>query len=82
MVLRLAFSDKLPYQRNEGFRTAQTSLPFRLLEEFKGGHYDLARPTGKSSNRLFDILQEWDYVLQGTSLESNRNPCLQINSTQ
>ena len=25
-VLRLVFAEKLPYQRNEGFRTAQTSL--------------------------------------------------------
>ncbi len=45
-VLRLVFAEKLPYQRNEGFRTAQTSLPFRVLEGLKEGNYDLARPTG------------------------------------
>ena len=45
-VLRLVFAERLPYQRNMGFRTAQTSLPFRLLEGLKGGQYDMARPTG------------------------------------
>ena len=45
-VLRLVFAEKLPYQRNEGFRTAQTSLPFTLLEKLKGGQYEMARPTG------------------------------------
>ncbi len=43
-VLRLAFSDKLPYRRNEGFRTAQTSLPFSLLEDLRGGKSEMARP--------------------------------------
>lgn len=45
-VLRLAFSEKLPYYRNEGFRTAQTSLPFRVLEGFEGGQSEMVRPTG------------------------------------
>lgn len=46
MVLRLAFDEQLSYQRNEGFRTARTSLPFRVLEDFKGGHSNMVRPTG------------------------------------
>ena len=46
MVLRLVFAEKLPYQRNQGFRTPETSLPFRVLEELRGGQYDLARPAG------------------------------------
>lgn len=48
-VLRLVFADKLPYQRNEGFRTAETtkfSLPFRLLENLGSGQYEMARPEG------------------------------------
>ncbi len=45
-VLRLAFSEKLPYYRNEGFRTAQTSLPFRVLEGFDEGQSEMVRPTG------------------------------------
>ncbi len=49
LVLRLAFSEKLPYDRTEGFRTAQTnkfSLPFRLLENLKGGNYEMVEGTG------------------------------------
>ncbi|GJL49739.1 MAG: resolvase [Nitrospirales bacterium] len=43
-VLRMVFAEKLPYRRNEGFRTAQTSLPFTLLQGLEGGQYDVARP--------------------------------------
>ena len=46
MVIRLAFSEKLPYDRNEGFRTAQTSLPFRVLEGFKEGNSDMVPEAG------------------------------------
>jgi len=35
IVLRLAFSGRISYQRKEGFRTAQVSEPFRLFEFFK-----------------------------------------------
>lgn len=32
-VLKLTFADRLEYVRNEGFRTAKTTLPFRHLDE-------------------------------------------------
>ena len=31
LVLRLAFSEPLPYHRNEGYRTPKTTLPFSML---------------------------------------------------
>ena len=46
MVLRLAFSEKLPYDRNEEFRTAQTALPFKLLGDLKGGEYEMVEGRG------------------------------------
>jgi site-specific DNA recombinase len=46
MVIRLVFADKLPYQRNVGYRTAQIALPFRVLEGFKGGKSEMVRPAG------------------------------------
>lgn len=46
MVLRLAFSEKLPYYRREGFRTAPTALPFRLLSDLKGGGNGMVEGTG------------------------------------
>lgn len=33
-VLKLAFTDRIAYLRGEGFRTAKTALPFKVLEEF------------------------------------------------
>ena len=46
LVLRLVFSEKLPYQRNEGFRTAQTALPLTVLQQIKGGEYEMVPPAG------------------------------------
>lgn len=34
LVLRLAFSERLPYYRSEGYRTPKTTLPFNILEDF------------------------------------------------
>tara|TARA_B100002003_G_scaffold236179_1_gene251885 strand:- start:153 stop:1913 length:1761 start_codon:yes stop_codon:yes gene_type:complete len=39
-VLKLVFADPLPYARNRGFRTAKTTLPFKVLG-------DLADPEGQ-----------------------------------
>ena len=40
-VLKLVFAERLPYYRNEGYRTAKTSLLFKVLESFRTGksHY-------------------------------------------
>ncbi len=45
-VLKLTFSDRLAYVRNEGFRTAKTTLPFKVLADFSGGKNTMARPRG------------------------------------
>jgi site-specific DNA recombinase len=34
-VLRLAFPAQLPYQRNHGFRTAETAIPFRIFNDLE-----------------------------------------------
>ena len=38
MVLNLAFADRLTYTRNEGFRTANPALPFKVLAGICGPH--------------------------------------------
>ncbi len=43
-VLKLAFVDRLTYSRNEGFRTANLALPFKVLGLFPGGEGEMARP--------------------------------------
>jgi len=42
-VLKLAFADNLAYDRNEGFRTPKTTLPFKALGGFLGGKSEMAR---------------------------------------
>ena len=42
-VLKLAFADNLAYDRNEGFRTPKTALPFKALGGFWGGKSEMAR---------------------------------------
>jgi site-specific DNA recombinase len=45
-VLKLTFADNLRYKRGEGFRTANLSLPFKVLGDFLSGEKGVARPTG------------------------------------
>src|SRR6185312_14718371 len=45
-VLKLAFTERLAYTRNEGFRTAIPALPFKMLADLKSGKTELARPEG------------------------------------
>jgi hypothetical protein len=42
-VLKLAFADRLRYTRKEGFRTANLSLPFKVLGAFGLGENKMAR---------------------------------------
>ncbi len=37
MVLKLAFSDRLSYSRNGGFRTPKTSQPFQIIQRLSDG---------------------------------------------
>ena len=45
-VLKLTFADRLRYKRGKGFRTANTTLPFKVLGDFCGGDFKMAHPTG------------------------------------
>lgn len=42
-MLKLAFTSHLRYARNSGFRTANFSLPFKVLEQFSGEKKGMAR---------------------------------------
>lgn len=46
LVLRLTFAERLKYHRKEGFRTAETTLPFKVLGALQGGENKLASPGG------------------------------------
>ena len=43
-VMKLTFADRLAYVRGEGFRTPETTLPFKALGGFCGGENKMARP--------------------------------------
>ncbi len=45
-VLKLAFARRLEYRRGEGFRTAELSLPFKVLRQITGVENEMARPKG------------------------------------
>ena len=46
LVLKLTFADRLAYCRNGGFRTPQTTLPFKALEAVQGGKCKMAEREG------------------------------------
>ncbi len=46
MVLKLAFATRLPYVRNQGFRTAIPTLPFKVLGGLRGSDFAMASPAG------------------------------------
>jgi len=43
-VLKLAFGSKLEYRRNEGLRTPNLTLPFKVLAQISGEKKEMARP--------------------------------------
>jgi site-specific DNA recombinase len=45
-VMKLVFSERLVYSREDGFRTAKTTLPFNMLAMISGEKKEMARPTG------------------------------------
>ena len=53
-VLRLAFSERILYCRNEGLRTPKTALPFKMLGAFRLGKHDMAERKGFEPSRRFN----------------------------
>lgn len=45
-VLKLAFAERLVYSRENGFRTAQLSMPFKMLNGDFGAKNEMVHPTG------------------------------------
>ena len=54
-VLKLVFTERLPYDLKEGFRTIKKppiAQPFKVLEQLQDGHYDLVPKAGLEPARL------------------------------
>ncbi len=54
-VLRLAFSERIAYCRNEGLRTPKTTLPFKVLEGLHIGKCKMAEPKGFEPSIPFPV---------------------------
>jgi hypothetical protein len=67
-VLKLAFADRLTYVRNEGFRTPNLALPFKVLADLKSSKSEMARPGGQISNSLLETLLDWNTRLSGAHM--------------
>ena len=52
-VLRLVFTDKLSYCKDEGFRTAQTTFPITLLGQLDGNSSEMVRLAGLEPARPY-----------------------------
>ncbi len=49
-AIKLVFTEKLPYDKTEGYRTAPIALPFSVLGELEGGQYEMVR--GEDQNTI------------------------------
>ena len=45
-VLKLVFTEKLPYDKKEGYRTAPIAQPFRVIGDLEGGKDVMVEPSG------------------------------------
>ena len=52
-VLRLAFAEPLSYSRKEGYRTAESAIPFKLLAEISSSKSEMVRAAGLEPARPF-----------------------------
>jgi hypothetical protein len=65
-ALNLTFADKLQYCKENEFRTAETTLPFKVLGQAQTAEPDLVDLKGENPNRLIDFfveLERWEHVL-------------------
>ena len=69
-LLRLVFSERIAYCRNEGYRTPKITLPFKALGVFGQGSSGMVQLSGEFSNsstlpQLLNQLEDWEVILKG-----------------
>ena len=69
-VLRLCFTRKLVYDKNEGYRTASKALPIRVLEGLDNSMSDMVPGEGESSNRNRDLNLDICKDFENTDLDT------------
>ncbi len=68
-ALKLVFTERLPYDKKEGFRTAPIAQPFRVIGDLQSGKDVMVDLNGDKANQLFDLLADWNRCLKGTILD-------------
>ena len=56
IVLKLAYTERLEYTRESGFRTPKTTLPFKVLRDFLSSESRMAEGMGLTSDLLQPLL--------------------------
>ncbi|HHB82012.1 MAG TPA: hypothetical protein ENK61_00915 [Devosia sp.] len=67
----LSLLKNLAYCRNKDYRTAKTSLPFKVLAGISVGNCEMVGLGGETSNTLFDTLEEWNAYLKAEDIDLN-----------
>ena len=68
-VMKLTFADRLAYVRGEGFRTPETTLPFKALGGISGSNSEMARP------ERFELPTKWFEATYSIQLSYGRVCC-------
>lgn len=74
LVLKLTFSGHLRYRKGEGIKLPELTLPFNYFKHLGGnmsaltpafaGKCEMVHLSRESSNYLFEVLSEWNQVLE------------------
>jgi DNA invertase Pin-like site-specific DNA recombinase len=67
-VLKLVFPKGVSYCRNGGFRTPETSMPFKVLGAISGQKMEMVRLDEESLNLLFREMADWNSLLKHSGL--------------
>ena len=63
-VLKLVFPKGISYCRNGGFRTPETSMPFKVLGGIRPGKKEMVRLDEESLNLVFQEMADWNSILK------------------
>lgn len=70
LLLKLVFTDRISYDRKTGYRTPQTSVIFRFLDDL-AGKCKMVQLERETLNSLLDTLEEWETALSACNISSN-----------
>jgi hypothetical protein len=54
------------------YRTADLSIPFKVLADLREGKNKMARFEGETSNALFETLEDWNTYLKAEKVSFER----------